>query len=95
MDSRKESIEETLLLSNNQECGKWHASHQGKLQGMLASAASLATVIGPLAISTIYFMSRGSFPGLVWLIGAGLYVLCLPVLMRGPLTSRTLPKFND
>ncbi len=57
---------------------------QGKLQGVLASTASLATVIGPVAISTIYFMSRGSFPGLVWLIGAGLYVLCLPVLMRKP-----------
>ncbi|MYM95122.1 Tet(A)/Tet(B)/Tet(C) family tetracycline efflux MFS transporter [Duganella vulcania] len=55
---------------------------QGKLQGVLASTASLATVIGPVAISTIYFMSRGSFPGLVWLIGAGLYVFCLPVLMR-------------
>ncbi|RFP12798.1 MULTISPECIES: Tet(A)/Tet(B)/Tet(C) family tetracycline efflux MFS transporter [unclassified Duganella] len=57
---------------------------QGKLQGVLASTASLATVIGPVAISTIYFMSRGSFPGLVWLIGAGLCVLCLPVLMRKP-----------
>lgn len=56
---------------------------QGKLQGVLASTASLANVIGPVAISTIYFMSRGSFPGLVWLIGASMYMLCLPVLLRG------------
>ncbi len=55
---------------------------QGKLQGVLASTASLASVIGPVGISTIYFASRGVFPGLVWLIGAGLYTLCLPVLLR-------------
>jgi DHA1 family tetracycline resistance protein-like MFS transporter len=60
---------------------------QGKLQGVLASTASLASVIGPVAISAIYFMSRGSFPGLVWLIGAGLYTLCLPVLVRKPANS--------
>lgn len=53
------------------------------MQGVLASTASLANVIGPVAISTIYFMSRGSFPGLVWLIGASMYLLCLPVLLRG------------
>jgi DHA1 family tetracycline resistance protein-like MFS transporter len=62
---------------------------QGKLQGVLASTASLANVIGPVAISTIYFMSRGSFPGLVWLIGAGLYVMCLPVLVRRPAAPAT------
>lgn len=55
---------------------------QGKLQGVLASTASLASVVGPVGISTIYFASRGVFPGLVWLIGAGLYTLCLPVLLR-------------
>jgi DHA1 family tetracycline resistance protein-like MFS transporter len=56
--------------------------HQGKLQGVMASTASLASVIGPVAISTIYFMSRGTFPGMVWIIGACLYLLCLPVLLR-------------
>jgi DHA1 family tetracycline resistance protein-like MFS transporter len=55
---------------------------QGKLQGVMASTASLASVIGPVAISTIYFMSRGTFPGMVWIIGACLYLLCLPVLLR-------------
>lgn len=60
---------------------------QGKLQGVLASSASIASVIGPVGISTLYFASRGTFPGLVWLVGAGLYTLCLPVLLRKPMTS--------
>jgi DHA1 family tetracycline resistance protein-like MFS transporter len=64
--------------------GKVGPDQQGKLQGVLASTASLANVFGPVAISTIYFMSRDSFPGLVWLVGAGLYLLCLPVLLRKP-----------
>jgi len=55
---------------------------QGKLQGVLASSASLASVIGPVGTSTIYFASLSVFPGLVWLIGASLYTLCLPVLLR-------------
>lgn len=60
---------------------------QGKLQGVLASSASIASVIGPVGISTLYFASRGTFPGLVWLVGAGLYTLCLPVLLRKQLGS--------
>jgi DHA1 family tetracycline resistance protein-like MFS transporter len=60
---------------------------QGKLQGVLASSASIASVIGPVGISTLYFASRGTFPGLVWLVGAGLYTLCLPVLLRKPANS--------
>lgn len=60
---------------------------QGKLQGVLASSASIASVIGPVGISTLYFASRGTFPGLVWLVGAGLYTLCLPVLLRKQLRS--------
>ena len=55
---------------------------QGKLQGVLASCASIASIIGPVCISTLYFASRGVFPGLVWLVGACLYTLCLPVLWR-------------
>ncbi|MYM22924.1 Tet(A)/Tet(B)/Tet(C) family tetracycline efflux MFS transporter [Duganella sp. FT135W] len=64
--------------------GRVGSDQQGKLQGVLASTASLASVIGPVGISTIYFASRGSFPGLVWLIGASLYLLCLPVLIGKP-----------
>ncbi|HEY4345187.1 MAG TPA: TCR/Tet family MFS transporter [Parvibaculum sp.] len=53
---------------------------QGKLQGVLASLASLASIVGPFAISTAYFSTRHMVPGLIWLIGAALYGLCLPAL---------------
>ena len=58
---------------------------------MLASLASLASVIGPVAIAQIYFASKGEFPGLVWLLGAGLGLSCLPVIWmrRGATGSRT------
>lgn len=55
--------------------------HQGRIQGLLASATSLASIVGPLAISIIYFASRDVFPGLVWILGAALYLLCLPVAL--------------
>lgn len=74
------------LLSN--QVGE---DQQGRLQGVLASLASLASVIGPVAIAQIYFASKGEFPGLVWLLGAGLGLSCLPVIWmrRGATGSRT------
>lgn len=57
------------------------AEQQGRLQGVLASIASLATIIGPVGISTLYFMSRSTFPGAVWLGGAALYLFSLPFLL--------------
>ncbi|MEO7717084.1 MAG: Tet(A)/Tet(B)/Tet(C) family tetracycline efflux MFS transporter [Capsulimonas sp.] len=62
--------------------GKVGEDHQGRLQGVLTSMTSLASIAGPLLISTVYFASRATFPGLVWLGGAALYLLCLPVLLR-------------
>lgn len=59
------------------------ADHQGRLQGVMASMAGLATVIGPPAISLGYFATRDIFPGFVWVAGAGLYLACLP-LIRTP-----------
>lgn len=56
--------------------------HQGRLQGVLASMTSLAAVIGPPLISTLYFAWRTRFPGIVWLAGAAVYLLCLPILLR-------------
>jgi DHA1 family tetracycline resistance protein-like MFS transporter len=61
--------------------GQVGEDQQGRLQGVLASMASLASVIAPVAISQIYFASRGVFPGLVWVLGAALYLLCLPVAL--------------
>lgn len=68
------------------------ADDQGRLQGVLSSVTSLAPVIAPLAISEIYFASRSTFPGLVWILGAALYLACLPILFAkqwkiGPSTA--------
>jgi len=54
--------------------------HQGRLQGVLASMTSLASIFGPLAISSLYFVSRATFPGLVWVVGAVLYALTIPLI---------------
>ncbi len=56
---------------------------QGKLQGVVASLQGLATVVAPVAIAQIYFSSRASFPGLVWVLGALLGLCCLPILLGG------------
>ena len=58
--------------------------HQGRMQGLLSSMASLASIVGPLAISTVYFASSDVFPGLVWVLGAACHLLCLPVALAGP-----------
>jgi DHA1 family tetracycline resistance protein-like MFS transporter len=58
------------------------AQNQGRLQGVLASLLSLTSIIGPLAISALYFATRNRFPGLVWVAAAALYVLTLPSLIN-------------
>ncbi|MET3668085.1 Tet(A)/Tet(B)/Tet(C) family tetracycline efflux MFS transporter [Caulobacter sp. 1776] len=54
---------------------------QGRLQGVLASLASLASIVGPVVIAQVYFASRGWFPGLVWAAGAVLGLMCLPIFL--------------
>jgi DHA1 family tetracycline resistance protein-like MFS transporter len=54
---------------------------QGKLQGVLASLVSLAAVFGPLFFSFAYFQLKSTWPGLVWIVGGGLYLLALPLLL--------------
>lgn len=56
------------------------ADHQGRLQGVLTSLTSMVSVFGPFVIAMLYFRTRTVFPGLVWVAGAALYVLCLPLL---------------
>jgi DHA1 family tetracycline resistance protein-like MFS transporter len=55
---------------------------QGQLQGVLASLVSLAAVFGPLFFSFVYFAIRPTWPALIWIIGAGIYLLALPVMLR-------------
>ncbi len=57
-------------------------NRQGQLQGVVASFASLASIVGPTLFLSLYFATRGVFPGLVWIIGAALYLLTLPVILR-------------
>jgi DHA1 family tetracycline resistance protein-like MFS transporter len=58
------------------------AQSQGRLQGVLASLMSLTSIIGPLAISALYFSSRDRFPGLVWIAAAATYLITLPSLIN-------------
>jgi DHA1 family tetracycline resistance protein-like MFS transporter len=58
------------------------AQSQGKLQGVLASLLSLTSIVGPVVISDVYFATRASFPGLVWVAGAALYIFTLPILVN-------------
>jgi len=53
---------------------------QGELQGVLASAASLTSIAGPLLATSVYFWSKPYFLGTVWLVAAALYLLAIPVL---------------
>jgi len=52
---------------------------QGELQGVLASAQSITSVIGPLIGTSIFALTPG-MPGAVWLVAAALYLLSIPVL---------------
>ncbi|MDE2368322.1 MAG: TCR/Tet family MFS transporter [Burkholderiales bacterium] len=58
---------------------------QGQLQGVLASLASLAAVFGPLFFSHAYAALRPHDPGLIWIVGAGVYLIALPMMwgLRG------------
>jgi DHA1 family tetracycline resistance protein-like MFS transporter len=54
---------------------------QGQLQGALVSIVSLTEVAGPIVATKIYVASPTAFPGLVWLVGALLYLVCFPLIM--------------
>jgi DHA1 family tetracycline resistance protein-like MFS transporter len=58
------------------------AQNQGRLQGVLASLLSLSSIVGPLAISALYFASRSRFPGLIWIAAASMYLVTLPSLLN-------------
>jgi DHA1 family tetracycline resistance protein-like MFS transporter len=56
------------------------ADKQGQLQGVLASVVSLASIFGPLFFSLVYFATRSTRPGLVWLVGIGVYLFAIPLI---------------
>lgn len=57
-------------------------SRQGELQGTLVSLVSLSAIIGPLAATAFYAATSPAHSGLVWIAGASLYLLCIPLLWR-------------
>lgn len=56
-------------------------SRQGQLQGVLASAMSLASILGPLLFSGIYSVVREQWPGAVWLSAIALNLLAVPLVL--------------
>ncbi len=56
-------------------------AHQGQLQGIVASAGGLASVLGPLVFSSVYALSRPDWTGAVWIVGVAIYALAVPVVL--------------
>jgi DHA1 family tetracycline resistance protein-like MFS transporter len=64
------------------------AARQGQLQGVLASAVSLASVIAPLAFSTVYFATQRQWPGAIWLSVIVINAVAVPLVFVGTRASR-------
>jgi DHA1 family tetracycline resistance protein-like MFS transporter len=64
------------------------AARQGQLQGVLASAVSLASIVAPLAFSTFYFVVQKQWPGAIWLSVVVIYVIAIPLVFVSTQTGR-------
>jgi DHA1 family tetracycline resistance protein-like MFS transporter len=56
-------------------------NRQGQFQGVLASAISLASIVGPLLFSTCYFLVRAHWPGAIWLAAVLVNSLAIPLVL--------------
>ena len=56
-------------------------SQQGQFQGVLASAVSLASIAGPLAFSSFYFVVREQWPGAIWLSVVVVYAISASMVL--------------
>jgi DHA1 family tetracycline resistance protein-like MFS transporter len=63
-------------------------ARQGQLQGVLASAVSLASIVAPLAFSTFYFVVQKGWPGAIWLSVVVIYAIAVPLVVLGTRTAR-------
>ena len=61
---------------------------QGQLQGVLASAVSLASIIAPLAFSAIYFAVQREWPGAIWLSVVVVSMIAIPLVFLGTRSVR-------
>ncbi len=59
---------------------KVDGGEQGQLQGVLASVVSLASIISPLAFSSLYFVVRAQWPGAIWLSVVAVYAIAVPLV---------------
>lgn len=55
-------------------------TRQGQFQGVLASAVSMASIVGPLAFSSFYFMVQEGWPGAIWLSVVVIYAIAVPLV---------------
>ncbi len=55
-------------------------ARQGQFQGVLASAMSLASIVAPLAFSTLYFLVQKEWPGAIWLSVVVIYAIAVPLV---------------
>lgn len=62
-------------------------TRQGELQGVLASAVSLASIVAPLAFSALYFMVEKDWPGAIWLSVVVVYAIAVPLVFFGTRTA--------
>jgi len=61
---------------------------QGELQGVLASITSLTAIVGPILGTGLYFYTKTIWIGAVWILGASLYLLVIPLMIaRGRSTA--------
>nr|WP_235893746.1 MFS transporter [Limnobaculum xujianqingii] len=63
---------------------------QGQFQGVLASAVSLASVVGPLAFSTFYFVVQKDWPGAIWLSVVVVYFIAIPLIVFSTRKARSV-----
>ena len=59
------------------------AARQGQFQGVLASAVSFASIVGPLGFSTVYVFVQPHWPGAIWLSVVAIYAIAIPLVLRG------------
>ncbi|WP_421913158.1 TCR/Tet family MFS transporter [Mesorhizobium sp.] len=63
---------------------------QGQLQGVLASAVSLASIVAPLAFSTFYFVIQKQWPGAIWLSVVVINAIAIPLVFISTRTARSM-----
>jgi len=62
-------------------------SRQGQFQGVLASAMSMASIVGPLLFSTLYFVVRDRWPGAIWLSALVVNAMSVPLVLQPSLPT--------